>query len=474
MSTTTRAALYIRVSTEEQALHGFSLAEQQHDLEEYARKHHYAIVGLYADEGTTARKALSHRRELHRLLDDVRAGEVDIIVLKCLDRWSRNVADFYKIQSILDEHNVQWVCTQEDYNTTTTNGRLMLNLKLSIAQNESDQTADRIKYVQQGMIRRGEEVGGRPPFAYKLVNRKLQIVKEQVPAAEFIFQSFLDGHAPARIAHDVFAQFGFALTSKRVRLTLRNPTYKGRRYNIDNFCPAIISAATFDAVQEKLSHNKPWPKNRDFLYLFRGKLICPGCGNILFGHNVQRTNDRGYKYLSIHYWCGKHYVSGAPDAEAGGCPYGSAVSERVIEKFLLNHLPDLLETYQIETQQRQHRSRLEPKERIASINKKLDRLKDLYVDSFISKDAYVSDYTKLQQELSSALRDQAAEHVTPPAVGKLMDTDIDDFRQIYAGMDRQHRYDLWQSTIKSIRIDTKIDASALKRQRTYSFKVEFY
>lgn len=135
-----RAAIYIRVSTDEQARHGFSLAEQEHDLTEYADKHHYIVVGVYADEGSSARKSVARRKQLQRLLDDVRADRVDIILLKCLDRWFRNVADFYKVQAILDEHKVQWVCTQEDYNTTTTNGRLMLNLKLSIAQNESDQT----------------------------------------------------------------------------------------------------------------------------------------------------------------------------------------------------------------------------------------------------------------------------------------------------------------------------------------------
>ena len=149
-----KAALYIRVSTDEQAKHGFSLGEQQHDLERYASKHNYAVVDIYADEGNTARKSLGKRKELQRLLDDVRAGHIDIILMKCLDRWFRNIADYYKVQEILDAYGVEWECTQEEYNTTTTNGRLMLNLKLSIAQNESDQTSDRIKYINEGKKRR--------------------------------------------------------------------------------------------------------------------------------------------------------------------------------------------------------------------------------------------------------------------------------------------------------------------------------
>ena len=150
MNTTTkkRAALYIRVSTEEQARHGYSLAEQEHDLRQYAEQHGYIIIGIYADEGISARKALSRRKALQRLLDDVRTGVVNIIIFKCLDRWFRNVADYYKVQDILDRHGVLWECSQEEiFNTTTTNGRLMLNLKLSLAQHESDQTGDRVRYI---------------------------------------------------------------------------------------------------------------------------------------------------------------------------------------------------------------------------------------------------------------------------------------------------------------------------------------
>lgn len=470
MSTITRAALYIRVSTEEQAQHGFSLAEQRHDLEAYARYHHYAIVDVYADEGNTARKALAHRKQLQRLLVDVQAGRIDVILLKCLDRWFRNVADFYKVQAILDKHGVQWICTQEDYNTTTTNGRLMLNLKLSIAQNESDQTSDRIKYVHQGMLRRKEEIGGKPPLAYRLVSKKLEVIEDQRPIVQFIFDSYLAGHAPAKIARDVFDQFGFAITCKRVRTMLRNETYVGRRYGIDDFCPAIIEPDTFQAVQDRLKENKPWPKNRNFLYLFRQKIICPGCGNLLYGHNAHHHNDRGYGYFAIHYWCGKHYITGAPDAEAGGCPYGGAISEKSIEAFLVENLPNLLEEYRIDVEKQRASVRTDPKQRIQAINAKLARLKDLYVDGFIDKVAYITDYDNLQHALSDAMHDQIIVRIIPPAVNKLM-LEVDEFREIYAAMDRQHRYDLWQSTIKSI----KIDGPRPKRGHAYkNFKIEFY
>lgn len=469
-----RAAIYIRVSTEEQARHGFSLAEQEHDLTDYADKHHYLVVGVYADEGSSARKAITRRKQLQRLLDDVRADRVDIILLKCLDRWFRNVADFYKVQAILDEHHVQWVCTQEDYNTTTTNGRLMLNLKLSIAQNESDQTADRIKYVNQGILRRKREIGGKAPFGYRFVDledggKRIAVVDEQRAAVEFIFASHLSGHSPMRIAHDVFAQYGIPITCRRVRCVLRNETYTGRRYGIDNFCPAIISPDTFRQAQERISGNKFWPKNRDFLYLFRGKIICPGCGKILLGHHGSRKRN-GYVSHYCNYWCSKHFVSGAPDVAAGGCVYGGAVGERPIERYLLDHLAELLESYQLDISKRHSSSRLSPDQRIQTATAKLTRLKDLYVDGFIDKPTYQTDYAKLQQEISTALAEKQATRTPPEAVQNLI-LHANDIRKIYATMDRQHKYDLWQSTIKSIKIGEPKPSPG----RAYKkFIVEFY
>ena len=275
-----KAALYIRVSTDEQAKHGFSLGEQQHDLERYAAKHNYAVVDIYADEGNTARKSLGKRKELQRLLDDVRAGHIDIILMKCLDRWFRNIADYYKVQEILDAYGVEWECTQEEYNTTTTNGRLMLNLKLSIAQNESDQTSDRIKYINEGKKRRREECTGKHPYGYEVINKKLIVVEKDRPIVEFIFQQILAGSSTHSIASKVWDRFNFGIDAKRVWRILRNPTYKGERYGIADYCPAIIPPHDFDAVQAILGRNKP-PSKTGISYLFNGKIICPSCGNIL-------------------------------------------------------------------------------------------------------------------------------------------------------------------------------------------------
>ena len=148
-----RAALYIRVSTDEQAKHGYSIESQKARLRDWCKEHQYQVVDVYADEGKSARTKISNRKELLRLLNDAENGLIDRIIIWRLDRWFRNVADYYRIQDKLDKYCVDWECTDEEFNTSTSNGRLYLNIKLSIAQNESDQTSDRIKFNFENMVK---------------------------------------------------------------------------------------------------------------------------------------------------------------------------------------------------------------------------------------------------------------------------------------------------------------------------------
>ena len=103
-----RVAIYIRVSTEEQAKHGYQIESQKTILKERDKIQHYQIVDFYIDEGKSARTKLSNRRELLRLLDDIKNDKIDRIIIWRLDRWFRNVADYYRVQDMLDKYSVDW------------------------------------------------------------------------------------------------------------------------------------------------------------------------------------------------------------------------------------------------------------------------------------------------------------------------------------------------------------------------------
>ena len=109
-----RCAIYIRVSTFEQSVHGKSLQAQKECLEQYATDNNMSIVSVYADEGKTARKELKKRKAIHALVEDVKMDRIDVILFWRLDRWFRNLSDFYKVQDVLDEHGVRWNCRWEE------------------------------------------------------------------------------------------------------------------------------------------------------------------------------------------------------------------------------------------------------------------------------------------------------------------------------------------------------------------------
>ena len=128
------------------------------------------VIGIYADEGKTARKELKKRKAIHSLLSDVKAGKIDTIIFWRLDRWFRNLSDFYKVQDVLDEYKVTWISVSEPgINMNTRDGRLQLNVVLSIGQNEVDTTSERIRFVNEASIRQGKLIFGdaNMPLGYK-------------------------------------------------------------------------------------------------------------------------------------------------------------------------------------------------------------------------------------------------------------------------------------------------------------------
>lgn len=107
----------------------------------------YQIVGAYTDEGLSARKLVSKRLALFWLLQDVEQNKIDIILVTKLERWFRNIKEYQNTQEILDTYNCYWKTIFEDYDMFTANGQMIVNIMLAVAQNEADQTAERIKTV---------------------------------------------------------------------------------------------------------------------------------------------------------------------------------------------------------------------------------------------------------------------------------------------------------------------------------------
>ena len=440
-----RAALYIRVSTDEQARHGLSLGEQRADLEHYAQVHHYTIVDVYADQGNTARKALSRRKELQRLLDDVRADKIDIIIFKCLDRWFRNIRDYYKVQDILDEHGVDWECTQEKYNTTTTSGRLMLNIKLSVAQNESDQTSDRIRYVNEGKLRRHEALGGHCAFGYGIKEHKYAIIPEQAEAVRYIFNRIIAGDSLRGVTLAVNQQFGFPISLRRICVIIRNETYIGTYHGVKDYHEPIVSKDVFARVQQVLASH-PRAHRTNSLHLFKGKLVCPFCGNTMIAHSI----CRGGVFKGYDYRCQKHYTHGVAYGE-GRCEFGGCIREVCLERYLVKNLSKLIEGYLLSFNKMLNEKKPDYDTQKNNAEGRLSRLKELYIDGMIERHVFDERAASIQHEIDEIdLKLMQCKQISP-AVNDIL-TSIDTFEEGYSILSRKAKYELWQRLIKRIEI----------------------
>ena len=442
-----RAALYIRVSSDEQARHGLSLGEQRADLLNYAKEHGYLVMGIYADEGVTARRALSKRKELQRLLADVRANAVDIILVKCLDRWSRNVRDYYKIQEILEAHHVDMDFTQEDYDTFTDRGSLILNIKLSIAQHESDQTSSRIRYVFEGKRKRKELLSGNLPVGMKCVG-KHAVPDENMKVVEFLFRHIDSGGAIRPAVALVHEKFGLKLTYNQIKQTLMNRTYIGEMYGIPDYLPATIPHDIFFRVQDILSRNaKPTRSGR--IYLFTGLILCPGCGRIM-GGSKGAANAQG-EYKAFQYRCYRRLRNGSY-----GCDFGRSIFEPKLERYLLDNLQQMVRAHIVTLEERRARQcKEQPEAKIKSLQAKLSRLEDVYIEGMMDKEKYTASYKQINQEIAELTARIDRSLIVPATLQEIADSQ--NFRKTYDSLTRESKQHFWKSIIKSITFDPTPD-----------------
>lgn len=431
-----RAALYIRVSTEEQAMHGLSLSAQRETLERYAAESGMKVVEVYADEGISARKKYKNRPAFMRMLEDVKAGRLDLILFIKLDRWFRNVADYYEVQRILDEHNVRWAATMEPYDTTTANGRLHLNIKLSIAQDESDRTSERIKFVFDSKVKRGEVISGKVPLGYRIENKHLVTDPDTAPIVADIFRQYLILRSVRALRKYVMDTHGLVYSPTGMRILLQNTHYIGQAHDQDDFCPPIVDQETFRRAQAIIAQRaeRNAVRHTDWTYLFTGLVYCAECGNRLSAHTV------GGKY--IYYRCTRH-------EKLHLCEHKKRTSELVLEDWLLHNIVSQFAAYNLTLIKQ---ARLAPKKTVneVKIKRKMEKLKDLYLNDLIDRDSYERDYVSLRDELRAATVEPI--RLPPPVDLKALTQAL----SAYSDLSKPNKKAFWAQTIGRI-IITKED-----------------
>lgn len=439
-----RVALYIRVSGEEQKIKGLSLEAQQERLEAYAREQGWLIVGVYVDAAKTARKNMHKRAEFQRMMEAVKRDEIDLLLFCRLDRWFRSVADYYKVMEVLETHGCGWKTTDEEYDTTSANGRLYINVKLSIAQNEADICGERIDVVFDSKIAHGTVVSGSRPYGYKVnSDKRLEIVPEEAAIVRDAF-SFYESHvnqlSTVRHIRETYGVNWCTATFRRMLSeTLYTGVYdRGGRLN-ENFCPPIIDKGQFDRVQVLLKRNsRTLPTGR--VYLFTSLIKCAECDHNMVGRSHKKCKN------SYYYRCNQHF-------QRGRCIHKKEIQEKVIENWLFDNLESELNRIKLEWEvNAAKKKRSSTQADKATLKRKLSKLKELYVSELIDIEEYKKDYEIYTAALKN-LSEPAAE--TPPdfsAVERLLQSN---FKNIYGTLTREERRTLWRSVISEIRVDSE-------------------
>lgn len=442
-----RVALYVRVSGEEQKIKGLSLEAQQERLEEYARARGWAITGIYVDAAKTARKKIHKRVEFQKMIESVKRDEVDVLLFTRLDRWFRSVSDYYKVMEILEAHKCGWKTTDEEYDTTTANGRLYINVKLSIAQNEADICGERIDVVFDSKIAHGTVISGSAPFWMRVNEEKrFELIPENVAILQDAFDYFETTVSKRGTIKYIREKYGVNWCDATFRRMLKDKLTigiydKNGRYN-ENFCPAVISKEQFYNIQELLKRNaRHAPSGR--VYLFTSILVCAECN-----HNLV-----GYLTMNLYYYrCNQHLLRGK-------CCHNHSVREDKVENWLLANLANELERSKMEWESSATRKkRVNSSSKKAALKNKLTKLKELYVNDLIDIEEYKKDfeiYTAALNQIPELAQENAPNFA---AVEKLLQSD---FRALYDNMSREEKRTLWRSIIKEIRIDNDMNITGI-------------
>lgn len=328
-----RCAIYTRVSTDAGLDQEFNSLDAQREAAEAfikSQQHEgWKLIPTSYDDGGYSGGSLD-RPGLQKLLMDIQAGNIDVILVYKVDRLTRSLADFAKLVEIFDKHGVFFVSVTQAFNTTNSMGRLTLNVLLSFAQFEREVTAERIRDKVAASKKNGIWMGGSVPLGYRVENRKLLVEESEAKTVQMIFARYLElgsiialiedlrhNGIRSRVRNIAGKQVGgVPFTAGPLTYLLKNRIYigeivhKGQSYNGEH--APIIEVSLFEAVQAKLVTNQVSSERRsgNSDAALMGKIF-DDRGNVMTPRHAQKGQRRYYYYTSRAFIEGRKEEAGS-------------------------------------------------------------------------------------------------------------------------------------------------------------------
>ena len=390
------AGIYIRVSTFDQAREGFSLREQEERLKEFCKFKRYNIYKVYQDAGISAKN--DKRPAYQEMIEDVKKGNINVIVALKLDRLTRSVYDIEKLMKFVNDYECDIDCMADESNTTTSNGRMVMRIMTSVSQNEIEKCSERTKFGMAGAIKNGH-IPNRTGLGFKRKNKKLvpdPLTKDIIVR---IFDLYLEGKSHQAIANIYNKEKVLGKTNwydSTIQKILSNELYKGDYVNgkrtkhptyYENVIEPIVSKEKWESCQyQKLRNARHY--ERTATYLFTNKLKCSKCGNFLGGHATTKTNGKKYYYYKCN-TCKTYFNEIDIEKELKAFMLELAKQDDLINNyytpFIKSKLEDKTEDY---------------KKEIKDLDKQLDRIKTAYIKGVVKLEDFDKEIKHIEYQKS--------------------------------------------------------------------------
>lgn len=345
-SKNSRAALYVRVSLDEQAKHGYSIEGQINALRSYCEMHHLDIYDIYIDAGASG-KAITGRPELKRMLEDGKLQRYDLVVIWRISRLSRNLVDLLKIVDLFKEMDIRLHSFMERFDTETIHGNFVLQIMGAAAQLERDYISDNVRLASIERSRQGKWNCGNNVLGYRWIQGndsqpgRVEIVAEEAKLVHRIFELYASGRFGLKAitnrmnkeAHRTKNDKPFSILS--IRGILLNCNYIGLvRLNVSEHRRSkgsipielangehepIIAKDLWEQVQSVYAQRSIKPKRviqRKFP--LTGLLRCPQCGKGMVAGHTRHIRKNGSKRINYYYVCGSFNSKGSSACKANG------------------------------------------------------------------------------------------------------------------------------------------------------------
>jgi len=409
-------AIYVRVSTEEQAQEGFSIRAQQQKLKDYARVKDWSIYDIYIDEGISG-KNIEERPAVTQMIADIQAGHVQNVVVFKIDRLTRSTADLAYLIDLFNKYNCAFNSLMESIDTQTASGRMFIKIIGIFAEFERENIAERVRLGFERRAKEGYTTATRhTSYGYSRENgQKIQTINEEEAS---IIREIFDMYVNQNMSLFAIAK----LLNVRQVPTRRNTTWKGmsvsnvlkncnyigkvryaivdeeRNFEIEGLHEAIIEVDLFEKAQKLLAKNKgitktKKPKTENY---YLGFLRCPKCGSKLTTHGAYKNLPDGTKKYFCYYKC----------IYQTSCDFGTIAHSKLESAFqkYMSNISDFKATDEIQLEQQQ-----EAKQKILDLlqtySDKLRQLKSkenevlsLYVDGHVDFKEYRNVKKKIDKE----------------------------------------------------------------------------